>query len=116
MWYGGTLTSVASSSSALANSKVANTYDTTWRWRSTAALGSPVVPDVNSMTAVASVSGKPSGAVASSGADTRASTAFFVTTSRPATPETRATMSSSTMTVAGAARSAMRASSASVRR
>ena len=67
MWYGGTLTSAASSSSALAKSSVENTYDVTWRWRSTAAFGSPVVPDVNSMTSTSSVSG-------------------IVTTSPPVTP------------------------------
>ena len=57
MWYGGTLTSAASSSSALAKSSVENTYDVTWRWRSSAALGSPVVPEVNSITSTSSVSG-----------------------------------------------------------
>ena len=56
MWYGGTLTRLASSSSALANSTVPITYDVRWRWRSTAALGAAVVPDVYSSSAMASES------------------------------------------------------------
>ncbi len=46
MWYGGTLTRLAASSSALANSTVPITYDVRWRWRRTAAFGAAVVPDV----------------------------------------------------------------------
>ena len=38
-WYGGTLTSAASSSDACMNSTDPKTYDTRCRWRSTAALG-----------------------------------------------------------------------------
>src|SRR5262245_4106509 len=37
MWYGGTLTRLAASAPALANSTVVITYDERWRWRSTAA-------------------------------------------------------------------------------
>ena len=54
MWYGGTLTMVASSSPALPNSSELTRYEARFRWRSTAAFGSPVVPLVNSRTAVAS--------------------------------------------------------------
>ena len=54
MWYGGTLTSAASSSSAPMNSTVRSTYDARCRWRRTAALGSPVVPLVNSRIATSS--------------------------------------------------------------
>ena len=54
MWYGGTLTIVAWSSPALPNSREFTRYEARFRWRSTAALGSPVVPLVNSRTAVAS--------------------------------------------------------------
>ena len=54
MWYGGTLTMVASSSPALPNSSEFTRYEARFRWRSTAAFGSPVVPLVNSSTAVAS--------------------------------------------------------------
>ena len=69
-WYGGTLTSAASSSSALMKSTVVMTYEARWRWRSTAALGSPVVPLVNSRMAMssgdaASVDGASSGSTAS---------------------------------------------------
>ena len=46
MWYGGTLTRLAASSSALANSTELITYDDRCRWRSTAAFGAAVVPEV----------------------------------------------------------------------
>ena len=61
MWYGGTLTSAASSSSAPMNSTVPMTYDVRCRCRSTAAFGSPVVPLVNSRMAISS--GSASGCV-----------------------------------------------------
>ena len=53
-WYGGTLTSWASSSPAPMNSTVVRMYEVRWRWRSTAAFGSPVVPLVNSRMAMSS--------------------------------------------------------------
>jgi hypothetical protein len=43
-WYGGTLTSTASSGPAPANSTVPITYDVRCRCRSTAALGAAAVP------------------------------------------------------------------------
>jgi hypothetical protein len=46
MWYGGTETRAASSSSAEANSTVPMTYAARCRWRSSAAFGVPDVPDV----------------------------------------------------------------------
>ena len=54
MWYGGTLTRAASSSAAAANSTEPRMYDTRCLWRSTAALGAPVVPLVKSRTAMSS--------------------------------------------------------------
>ena len=115
MWYGGTLTSAASSSPADAKSSVCRTYELRWLWRSTAAFGSPVVPEVNSSTPIASVSGMNSSSP-SSGALAMAAASSVVTMSRPSTPSRRETMSASTIATAGAARSAMRRSSASVSR
>src|SRR5262245_39549811 len=55
-WYGGTLTSAASSSAAAPNSTEPRMYDTRCLWRSTAAFGGPVVPLVKSRIAISSAS------------------------------------------------------------
>src|SRR5688500_11377198 len=85
MWYDGTLTSAASSGSAEANSSVDITYDVMCRWRSSAAFGSPVVPDVNNVTATDSVSmprseaDRPSGSLGAAAAiDTTSAVAIVV--------------------------------------
>ena len=115
MWYGGTLTSAASSSPAEANSSVCRTYELRWLWRSTAALGSPVVPEVNSSTPIASLSGMNSSSP-SSGPVAIVAASSVVTMSSPSMPSRRDTMSASTIATAGAARSATRRSSGSVSR
>jgi hypothetical protein len=102
---------VASSSPAAANSNVPITYDVTWRWRRTAALGSPVVPDVNSMMATLSVSKSGTKSVAST--DPSCSVSMTVS---PSTDETRDTMSWSITAAAGAARVAIRTRSGSASR
>ena len=57
MWYGGHADErglVLAGGGELERCRI--TYDVRWRWRSTAAFGSPVVPDVNSRMATLSVS------------------------------------------------------------
>ena len=86
MWYGGTLTTAASSSPAPPNSSELTRYDARLRCRRTAAFGSPVVPLVKSSTAVASASQPQpsvSGTVSSSTAARNASRSM---TSMPSIP------------------------------
>src|SRR6202034_4596112 len=58
MWYEGTQISWASVGSQPRNSTLEMMYETRWRWRRIAALGSDVVPLVKSSTATSSGSTK----------------------------------------------------------